>query len=142
MIVPWSSEIQNTVTLASFTNCSAKGMKKIAIARGRGVEVNIMNARSWNSVNRRRMWRCSALILGSLATTPAWSACPKLLMTPGLNLWKQTSPEQAAYWGRNIGVQGFLVYYIAEDWQTDVGTNQNSTRWQAARQFQDTYSRF
>jgi len=76
-----------------------------------------------------------------LASAPVWSACPKLLMTAGLNIHKQTSPEQAAYWGHTVGVQGFMVNYIVGDWQTDVGTNPNGGTWKLLRRFQSLYAR-
>ncbi|TAN02819.1 MAG: hypothetical protein EPN36_15475 [Rhodanobacteraceae bacterium] len=92
-----------------------------------------------------RHWRltvcCCALVLGGLASRPAWPACPKLLMTAGLNIHKQTNPQQAAYWGKTVGIQGFMVNYIVGDWQTNVGTNPDSGTWKLLRRFQSIYSR-
>jgi hypothetical protein len=62
-------------------------------------------------------------------------------MTAGLDIHKQTNPRQAAYWGDTVGVQGFMVNYIATDLQTDVGTNPDSARWKLVRRFQSLYSR-
>lgn len=62
-------------------------------------------------------------------------------MTAGLNIHKQTNPQQAAYWGETVGVQGFMVNYIVTDWQTDVGTNPNSGTWKLLRRFQSIYSK-
>jgi hypothetical protein len=62
-------------------------------------------------------------------------------MTAGLNIHKQTNERQAAYWGDTVGVQGFMVNYIATDWQTDVGTDPDSKTWQLVRRFQSLYSR-
>lgn len=61
-------------------------------------------------------------------------------MTAGLNIHKQTNPQQAAYWGDTVGVQGFMINYVATDWQTDVGTNPDSGTWQLLRRFQSLYS--
>ncbi|MGH8184328.1 MAG: hypothetical protein ACREPH_11790 [Rhodanobacteraceae bacterium] len=71
----------------------------------------------------------------------AWAACPKLLMTAGLNIHKQTNPQQAAYWGKTVGIQGFMVNYIVTDWQTNVGTNPDSGTWKLLRRFQSIYSK-
>jgi hypothetical protein len=62
-------------------------------------------------------------------------------MTAGLNIHKQTNPQQAAYWGEKVGVQGFLVNYVVTDWQTDVGTDPDSGTWKLLRQFQSIYAR-
>ncbi len=61
-------------------------------------------------------------------------------MTAGLNIHKQTNPQQAAYWGGTVGVQGFMVNYVATDWQTDVGTNPDSGTWKLLRRFQSIYA--
>ncbi|MGH8111678.1 MAG: hypothetical protein ACREPL_07065 [Rhodanobacteraceae bacterium] len=91
-----------------------------------------------------RPWRCVAcgfaFLLYVLASVPAWAACPKLLMTAGLNIHKQTDPAQAAYWGQTVGVQGFMVNYVVTDWQTDVGTNPDSATWKLLRRFQTIYA--
>ncbi|HEX7326253.1 MAG TPA: hypothetical protein VF292_13020 [Rhodanobacteraceae bacterium] len=84
---------------------------------------------------------CCAFALCTLVCLPAWSACPKLLMTAGLNIHKQTNPEQAVYWGQTVGVQGFMVNYIVTDWQTDVGTNPDSGTWKLLRRFQTLYAK-
>lgn len=77
------------------------------------------------------------------SAVPAWAAtsCPKLLMTAGLDVHKQVNPRQAAYWGETVGAQGFMVNYIATDWQTDVGTDPDSSTWKLARRFQSLYSK-
>ncbi|MGH8114509.1 MAG: hypothetical protein ACREPS_05570 [Rhodanobacteraceae bacterium] len=62
-------------------------------------------------------------------------------MTAGLNIHKQTNPQQAAYWGETVGVQGFMVNYIVTDWQTDVGTDPDSGTWKLLRRFQSIYSK-
>lgn len=84
--------------------------------------------------------RCCLLLLCALASAPAWPACPKLLMSAGLNFRKQTDARDAAYWGHTVGVQGFLVNYMVSDWQTDVGTNPDSGLWKLASRFQSLYS--
>lgn len=100
-----------------------------------------MNAHARELRRRRFAPACCAFLLCVLSSTPAWPACPKLLMTAGLNIHKQTNPEQAAYWGQKVGLQGFMVNYVVSDWQTDVGTNPDSGTWKLLRQFQSIYSR-
>lgn len=100
-----------------------------------------MNAHARERDHLPRAWYCCAFLLCAMASTCAWPACPKLLMTAGLNIHKQTNPEQAAYWGKTVGVQGFLINYVATDWQTDVGTRPDSSTWQLLRRFQTLYSR-
>ena len=97
-----------------------------------------MHARERN--RQRWVWSCCAFLVCTLLVTPAQSACPKLLMTAGLNIHKQTNPQQAAYWGQTVGVQGFMVNYIVTDWQTDVGTNPDNGTWKLLRRFQSIYS--
>lgn len=99
-----------------------------------------MNAHTRERDRQRWVCCCCAFLLCAMASTHAWPACPKLLMTAGLNIHKQTNPQQAAYWGQTVGVQGFLVNYIVTDWQTDVGTNPDSGTWQLLRRFQTIYS--
>lgn len=100
-----------------------------------------MSIRSRGHRLRRCVPCCCALVLCAATSLPAWAACPKLLMTAGLNIHKQTNPQQAAYWGKTVGIQGFMVNYIVSDWQTDVGTNQQSGPWQLLRRFQTLYAR-
>lgn len=90
---------------------------------------------------RRFVPCCCAFALCALSSLAASAACPKLLMTAGLNVHKQTNPQQAAYWGKTVGIQGFMVNYVVSDWQTDVGTNQQSGLWQLLRRFQSLYAR-
>ncbi|HEX7323842.1 MAG TPA: hypothetical protein VF292_00625, partial [Rhodanobacteraceae bacterium] len=95
----------------------------------------------------RFIWRRSVIgfcvfACCAVSSMPAWSACPKLLMSAGLNIWKQTNAKDAAYWGQTVGLQGFLVNYVVSDWQSDVGNNQGSGTWKAVRRFQDLYSRY
>lgn len=65
--------------------------------------------------------------------------CPKLLMFDGINVKTQAGPQQAAYWGQTIGVQGVFVNNVMGYWQADVGTDPASTLWQQARLFQSDY---
>lgn len=92
-----------------------------------------------------RHWRvaacCCAFVFCGATSLSARSACPKLLMTAGLNIHKQTNPQQAAYWGEKVGIQGFMVNYVVSDWQTDVGTNPDSGTWKLLRRFQSIYSK-
>lgn len=99
-----------------------------------------MNAQAREFRLRRTALCCCALLMGALASTPARPACPKLLMTAGLSIYKQTNPEQAAYWGQTVGLQGFMVNYIVTDWSTDVGTNPDSGTWKLLRRFQSLYA--
>ncbi|HJU25509.1 MAG TPA: hypothetical protein VJ722_02420, partial [Rhodanobacteraceae bacterium] len=80
------------------------------------------------------------MLLCAFASVPAWASCPKLLMASGVLIREQTNAEQASYWGRTIGVQGFMVNGIMTDWDTDVGTDPNSHLWQLVGQFQTIYS--
>lgn len=100
-----------------------------------------MNAHARERNRQQLVWSCCAFLACAFAAAPAWAACPKLLMTAGVNIHKQTDSRQAAYWGDTVGVQGFMVNYIATDWQTDVGTNPDSATWKLARRFQSLYSR-
>jgi len=131
-----SFETRNTITLGVFTKAGASGNKQLRI----GLWGNVMSTRAQKSAVRRFVLRCSALMLGFMTTASAWSACPKLLMEGGVFMRKQTTPEQAAYWGKTIGVQGFMMNEIMSDWNTDVGTDSNSDLWKLVRQFQSVYS--
>jgi hypothetical protein len=75
-------------------------------------------------------------------SAPAWAACPKLLMTSGAFIWQQTNPQQAAYWGQTVGVQGFMLNEVMRDWDSDVGTDPDSKLWKLVRQFQLDYSQY
>lgn len=99
-----------------------------------------MNALTRKSADRRLILHCCALALCALAATPAWAACPKLLMDGGVFIRKQTNAQQAAYWGQTVGVQGFLVHEVMRDWDTDVGTDTDSDLWKLVSQFQTIYS--
>ncbi len=99
-----------------------------------------MNAHAAGRNGQRWIWSCCAFLACALSVAPAWSACPKLLMTAGLNIHKQTNPQQAAYWGETVGAQGFMINYVVTDWQTDVGTNPDSGTWKLLRRFQSMYA--
>lgn len=99
-----------------------------------------MNAHPGESCRRRFALYGCTFLLCIMSSTPARPACPKLLMTAGLNIHKQTNPEQAAYWGQTVGLQGFMVNYVVSDWQTDAGTNPDSGTWKLLRRFQSIYS--
>lgn len=100
-----------------------------------------MQIRSRGHRLRRCVPCCCAFVFSAIFCLPVWAACPKLLMTAGLNIHKQTNPEQAAYWGKTVGIQGFMVNYVVSDWQTDVGTNPDSGTWKLLRRFQSLYAR-
>lgn len=100
-----------------------------------------MQIRSRGYRRRRCVPCCCVLVLCAAASLSASAACPKLLMTAGLNIHKQTNPQQAAYWGKTVGIQGFMVNYVVSDWQTDVGTNPDSGTWKLLRRFQTLYAR-
>jgi hypothetical protein len=99
-----------------------------------------MNAQRVRFLRRRFSLRSSILLVCALLTVPAWGAtCPKLLFDGGVFIRQQTNTEQAIYWGRTIGVQGFLVHEVMRDWDTDVGTDPDSNLWKLVRQFQSIY---
>ncbi|MGD8690127.1 MAG: hypothetical protein PVI37_09340, partial [Gammaproteobacteria bacterium] len=68
-------------------------------------------------------------------------ACPKLLMFDGVNIRTQTTPEQARYWGRTVGIQGFFVNRLMGDWRNDVGRDSFNPLWVLAKRFQTLYGR-
>lgn len=87
-------------------------------------------------------WPVLAFVLLAGAWHPALAGqCPKLLMFDGINVKTQAGPEQAAYWGRTIGVQGVFINNVMAYWQADVGTDPDSRLWQQARRFQANYAR-
>ena len=81
------------------------------------------------------------LLIGAWHSSPA-AQCPKLLMFDGINVKTQAGPQQAAYWGRTVGVQGVFVNNVMGYWQADVGTDPASTLWQQARLFQSDYAKY
>ncbi len=68
--------------------------------------------------------------------------CPKVLMFDGIDVKTQASPQQAAYWGQTVGVQGVFVNNLMAYWQADVGTDPGSKLWQQARRFQSNYAKY
>lgn len=72
----------------------------------------------------------------------AQQPCPKLLMFDGVDIQTQTNDEQARYWGKTIGIQGFFLNNIMPVWQADVGRDSGSKIWRLARRFQRVYSDF
>lgn len=72
----------------------------------------------------------------------ALAACPKLLMFDGADIRTQTTAQQASYWGKTVGVQGFLLNYVMDHWQKDVGTSHGSAVWQNVARFQSIYSKY
>lgn len=70
----------------------------------------------------------------------ALADCPKLLMFDGADIRTQTNAQQASYWGNTVGVQGFLLNYVMDHWQKDVGSNPDSKVWQDVARFQSTYA--
>lgn len=72
----------------------------------------------------------------------ALAACPKLLMFDGVDIRTQNNAQQAHYWGRTVGVQGFFVNNVMADWQQDVGDSPTSPGWQQAKLFQATYAKY
>ncbi|MGH8126715.1 MAG: hypothetical protein ACREPK_12810 [Rhodanobacteraceae bacterium] len=67
--------------------------------------------------------------------------CPKLLMFDGVDIRTQTNPQQAEYWGRKVGVEGFFLNFVMAHWKKDVGTDPNSELWQKVSRFQSLYSK-
>lgn len=87
-------------------------------------------------------WMALLLLLVG-AWHPGFAAqCPKLLMFDGINVKTQAGAEQAAYWGRTIGVQGVFVNNVMAYWQADVGTDPDSRLWQQAKLFQSNYAKY
>ena len=79
--------------------------------------------------------------------TGAWHSglaaqCPKLLMFDGINVKTQADPQQAAYWGQTVGVQGVFVNNLMGYWQVDVGSDPGSKLWQQAKLFQSNYAKY
>ncbi|HKZ09592.1 MAG TPA: hypothetical protein VJL61_02670 [Rhodanobacteraceae bacterium] len=70
----------------------------------------------------------------------ALAACPKLLMFDGVDYRSQTTAEQAAYWGQTVGMQGFFLKNVMDNWKEDVGTDPQSALWQNVAKFQSTYA--
>ena len=71
---------------------------------------------------------------------PALAAGPKLLMFDGVDFRSQTNAQQAAYWGQTVGVQGFFLKNVMDDWKEDVRTDPKSPLWQNVARFQSTYA--
>jgi hypothetical protein len=87
----------------------------------------------------------AALLACALALAGAWpaaasAACPKLLMFDGLDVRTQDNAQQAAYWGHDVGVQGFFVNSVMANWQVDVGTDPDSALWRKVTRFQQLYA--
>lgn len=72
----------------------------------------------------------------------AFAHCPKLLMFDGVDIRTQNNTQQAAYWGRTVGVQGFFLNNVMAHWKVDVGTDPDSELWQEVSQFQSIYSQY
>lgn len=72
----------------------------------------------------------------------AAAQCPKVLMFDGINVKTEAGTQQAAYWGRTVGVQGVFVGNVMGYWQADVGTDPDSKLWQQARLFQSNYAKY
>ncbi len=96
--------------------------------------------------NRRRSnktrWMAWLALFLCACCAPAGADCPRLLMFDGVDYRTQINPEQAAYWGRTVGVQGFFVNNAMAYWQVDVGTDPGSALWQALRRFQTLYAQY
>jgi len=71
---------------------------------------------------------------------PVLAAGPKLLMFDGVDFRSQTNAQQAAYWGQTVGVQGFFLKNVMDDWKEDVRTDPKSPLWQNVARFQSTYA--
>lgn len=80
------------------------------------------------------------LLVGVLQSAAA--QCPKVLMFDGINVKTEAGTQQAAYWGRTVGVQGVFVSNVMGYWQADVGTDPGSKLWQQARLFQSDYAQY
>lgn len=99
-----------------------------------------MNSWLTRSTVALRIGLLGVLLLG-IGITPAWAGCPELLMLGGVLPRTQTTPAQARYWGKTVGLDGFLLNYVMADWQDDVGASPNPV-WVRARNFQALYSSY
>jgi hypothetical protein len=79
-----------------------------------------------------------AATLMTVSTTQG--ACPKVLMSDGVDIKTQTDPINAHYWGQVIGVQGFFLDNVMSAWQSDVGNDPASALWAQAKLFQNLYA--
>lgn len=84
--------------------------------------------------------RWAALLLAATWQFSQAAQCPKLLMFDGFDIRTQNNAQQAAYWGRTVGVQGFFLNSVMAHWQKDVGTDPDSKLWQDVARFQSLYS--
>lgn len=101
-----------------------------------------MNGPARRSSARWPGWAPALVLLIGAWHSGVAAQCPKLLMFDGINVKTQAGPQQAAYWGRTVGVQGVFVNNVMGYWQADVGTDPGSTLWQQARLFQSNYAKY
>jgi hypothetical protein len=86
-------------------------------------------------------WAALLVLLAGPWHVALAAQCPKLLMFDGFDIRTQDNAQQAAYWGRTVGVQGFFLNSVMPHWQKDVGAGPNSEIWQDVAKFQSLYSK-
>lgn len=82
----------------------------------------------------------SPVASGGIALGAGYCPGPKILMTSGVDIRTQSNSASARYWGKTVGVQGFLVALLMDKWQRDVGSNASSPLWRLAKRFQELYA--
>src|SRR5438309_12075884 len=65
--------------------------------------------------------------------------CPKVLMFDGLDITKHFDAEDAKYWAA-VGIDGFFVAKVPNDWTKSVGNDENSDIYRRVRSFQEIYA--
>lgn len=82
----------------------------------------------------------SALIAAVSLLLPAvGAACPKVLMFDGVNVTERFDLQDARYWA-HIGIDGFFVGRVLNDWTKSVGENEHSDVYRRLRSFQEIYA--
>jgi hypothetical protein len=69
----------------------------------------------------------------------AQARCPKVLMFDGIRVLKRFGIQDARYWA-NIGIDGFLISEVVNDWTKSVGSDETSDIYQRMRSFQQIYA--
>lgn len=69
----------------------------------------------------------------------ALAQCPKVLMFDGVNVTQRFDIQDAKYW-ENIGIDGFFLNRVLNDWTKSVGSDENSDVYRKLRSFQQIYA--
>jgi hypothetical protein len=80
-------------------------------------------------------------IMTLYATATGWAAgaCPKVLMFDGVNVAQRFDLQDAKYWA-SVGIDGFFVGRIINDWTKSAGSNENSDVYRKLQSFQQLYA--